>query len=99
LHIAEVVVVVAAERGFCRVGLTGTRWLVNSDVYPTKLTAHGIVCIGPTAGERDETSRVIMEELVYGGFAPTGVVYFQQVIERMKRDGCEAVSSAAPRFR
>ena len=42
LHIAEVVAAEAAERGFRCVGLTGTRWLVESEVYPEKLTARGL---------------------------------------------------------
>src|ERR1700751_4821579 len=37
LHIAEVVAAEAALRGFHRLGLTGTRWLVQSEVYPQKL--------------------------------------------------------------
>jgi aspartate racemase len=36
LHIAEVVAAEAAARGFRRLGITGTRWLVESDVYPEK---------------------------------------------------------------
>ena len=39
LHIAEVVAAHAAERGFPRLGLTGTRYLVDSEVYPEKLAA------------------------------------------------------------
>src|SRR5690242_10028986 len=42
LHIAEVVAAEAAERGFRRIGLTGTRWLVDSEVYPDKLAARGL---------------------------------------------------------
>jgi aspartate racemase len=91
LHIAEVVAAEAARRGFRRVGLTGTRWLVDADVYPTALAAHGIACVRPTAAERDETSRMIMEELVRGVRAPAGVVYLQGVIGRMQADGCDAV--------
>jgi aspartate racemase len=34
LHIAEVVAAEAVGRGFQRLGLIGTRWLVESDVYP-----------------------------------------------------------------
>src|SRR5881628_2244270 len=34
LHIAEVVAAEAARRGFKRIGITGTRWLVDSEVYP-----------------------------------------------------------------
>src|ERR1700676_832283 len=42
VHIAEVVAARAVERGFRRIGLTGTRYLVESDVYPEKLVAHGL---------------------------------------------------------
>jgi hypothetical protein len=34
---AEVVADVASRLGFRRLGLTGTRWLVGSDVYPEAL--------------------------------------------------------------
>jgi len=91
LHIAEVVAEAAAARGYRQVGLTGTRWLVESDVYPEKLARRGIACVRPTAAERDQTSRIIMEELVRGVFAPSGVAYFQRVIERMRGEGCDAV--------
>ena len=91
LHIAEVVAAEAASRGFRRLGLTGTRWLVDSDVYPEKLTARGIAWIRPTAIEREETNRIIMDELVYGVFKPESVAYHQKVIERMKNQGCDAV--------
>jgi len=43
LHIAEVVAERAVELGFCRRGLTGTRWLVDSEVYPQKLEVRGTV--------------------------------------------------------
>src|SRR5882724_3069629 len=65
LHIAEVVAIEAAERGFRRIGLTGTRWLVESEVYPEKLTAHGLEYVRPSAAESEEIHRIIMDELVY----------------------------------
>jgi aspartate racemase len=37
LHIAEEVTAVAAERGYRRVGLLGTRYLVEGAVYPDRL--------------------------------------------------------------
>jgi aspartate racemase len=91
LHIADVVAAEAAERGFRRVGLTGTRWLVDSEVYPEKLAARGIECVRPTTADRDETNRIIMDELVCGVFEADGIAYFQAVIERMKRQACDAV--------
>lgn len=91
LHIVEVVAAEAAERGYKRVGLTGTRWLVDSEIYPEKLAARNIECVRPSSPERDETSRIIMEELVYGVFKPEGIAYYQQVFARMKNNGCDAV--------
>ena len=38
LHIAACVAEEANARGFARLGLTGTKWLVESEVYPQKLT-------------------------------------------------------------
>jgi aspartate racemase len=91
LHIAEVVAAKAVARGFRRLGLTGTRWLVDSNVYPEKLAARGLACLRPSATERAETNRIIMEELVYDVFRPDSIAYFQQVIARMKDEGCDAV--------
>jgi aspartate racemase len=90
LHIAEVVAAEAVERGFRRLGLTGTRWLVDSEVYPEKLAARGLVCMRPNDAERDDIQRIIMDELVYGVFKPEAVSRFQQVIGRMKDEGCDA---------
>ena len=85
LHIADVVKQDANERGFKRVGLTGTKYLVGSDVYPKEL-------VRPSTEEREEINRIIFEELVYGEFKPEAVAYFQGVIHRMKDQGCDAVA-------
>ena len=91
LHIAEVVAAHAAARGFHRLGLTGTRYLVESEVYPEKLCAHGLEYLRPAVDDRAGMHRIIMDELVYGVFKPESVAYFQRVVERMKDAGCDAV--------
>lgn len=91
LHIAAVVADEAAARGFRRVGLTGTRWLVESDVYPEKLAARGVAHVRPQPAERHEINRIIMDELVYGVFRPEATAYLRQVMGRMKAEGCDAV--------
>ncbi|MGQ0731677.1 aspartate/glutamate racemase family protein [Acidovorax sp.] len=92
LHIAEVVAAEAAARGHRRLALTGTRWLVDSSVYPDALQARGLQWVRPTEAERSEINRIIMDELVPGVIRPEGVAMFQQIIARMQReDGCDAV--------
>jgi aspartate racemase len=91
LHIADVVAAEAVARGFRCLGLVGTRWLVNSDVYPGKLAAHGLTCIRPSPRQRDETHRIIMDELVYGVFKPESAAILRTMMARLKTRGCDAV--------
>ncbi len=91
LHIADAVASQAAGRRFRRVGITGTRYLVESEVYPEKLKARGLEYVLPNAEDREEINRIIMDELVYGVFKPEGVATFQRVIGQMKDEGCDAV--------
>ncbi len=91
LHIAEEVAAAAVARGFKRLAVTGTKWLVESEVYPEKLAARGLAFARPAEDERIEINRIIMEELVKGRFRPEAVSYFQEVIMRLKEEGCDAV--------
>ena len=91
LHIAEEVASEAEARGFQRVGLTGTRWLVDSAVYPDRLAARGIACVRPGEDERSEINRIIMEELVPGVIKPDSVARFQAILGGLREQGCDAV--------
>jgi aspartate racemase len=91
LHIAEVVATEAINRGYKRVGITGTRWLVDSDVYPQVLAAREIEFLRPADAERDEINRIIMQELVRGLFRPEAISFFKTVFKRMQEAGCDAV--------
>lgn len=92
LHIAEVVAAEAASRGFRRVGVLGTRWLVDSEVYPQALAAAGLQAVKPDAQERAELSRVIMDELVRGVLRPESTAALQRMIDGLKARGCDAVA-------
>jgi aspartate racemase len=94
LHIAAVVADEAVSRGFRRVGLTGTRWLVESSVYPEQLTSRGLEVVRPGEAERQEIHRIIMSELVAGVFLPDAVSYLQGVIRQLARHGCDSVALA-----
>jgi aspartate racemase len=91
LHIAEEIASLAAERGYRKVGLLGTRWLMAGPVYPTALSARGIACEIPESEVRERVSALIMGELVFGCFTASTREYFQQAIQVFERSGCEAV--------
>ena len=91
LHIAEVVADEAVQRGFRKLGLTGTHWLVNSDVYPSRLQARGLAFERLEESLRDKMGEVIMKDLVYGNFSEEVVGFFQDSIRQLKDQGCDAV--------
>jgi aspartate racemase len=91
LHIAEIAAAEAAAKNFEQVALIGTHWLVESDVYPVALGKLGVGYIIPDATDRQRIGRIIMDELVYGKFRQDSTAYLQQVIGRLKNEGCDAV--------
>jgi len=91
LHIADEVAREAQRRGFRKLGITGTHWLVASDVYPERLRAHGIAFARPNEEERIAVGRLIMDELVCGVQSPRQVEVLGRVIEGLKAQGCDAV--------
>ena len=91
LHIAEEVAAVAAARGFKRLGVLGTRYLMEGPVYRERLAAAGIGHEIPEAGDRARINAIIFDELVYGRFEDRSRRYFRTVIEGFGAHGCDAV--------
>ena len=91
IHIADVVGDEARSRNLKRLALTGTKYLVASEVYPERLESRGVQYVRPSATERDEINRIIFEELQTATILPSSVETFQRAIGRMKNEGCDAV--------
>ena len=91
LHIADVVTQEAVARGHRQVGILGTQWLVDSNVYPAALEAQGLAWRKPAPADRALVGRIIMDELVPARPTAQGTAQCQQVIERLKEAGCDSV--------
>lgn len=91
LHIAEEVGQEAKRRGFRKLGLTGTKFLVSGPVYPEKLETLGLEYLRPSEQQQERINEIIFEELVRDRREPDSLRYFQQVIEEFKAKGCDAV--------
>lgn len=94
LHIADVLADEAAVRGFRRVGILGTPWLMNSEVYPPRLRARGIEWRLPPAGAQARIGHIIMDELVAGRFEPRSIAELRDLVDGLRRQGCDAVALA-----
>ena len=91
LHIARVIAEEATVRGYRRLGLLGTHWLVKSEVYPVALEDRGIECLRPSAEDRLAVGRIIMDELVNSRFLPESTSRLVGIIDKLKDQGAEAM--------
>lgn len=90
LHIAEAVAAASQAQGFKKLAILGTKYLMVGPVYPTILEKFEISSQIPDAGDRDRIDKIIFEELVNGVFNEHSRRYFNTVIARLKKRGCEA---------
>ncbi|MGW8949239.1 aspartate/glutamate racemase family protein [Streptomyces sp. NPDC055709] len=92
LHIAEVVADRAVREGRERVGVLGTRFLMDGPVYRRAFGSRGIGAEVPEPAERAVVDRIIFEELVNGEFTTASRAAYVRVIERLAERGCDAVA-------
>lgn len=92
LHIAEVVADRAARNGYTRVGVLGTRYLMDGPVYPRALASRGMAAEVPRAADRHVINEVIFDELVNGVVTESSRQKYVRIIERLAAGGCDAVA-------
>ncbi len=92
LHIGAVVAEEAARLGATRVGILGTRYLMDGPVYPRAMAAHGIETMVPEPDDRAMVNRVIFDELVNGVISERSRTEYLRVIADLADRGCDAVA-------
>jgi aspartate racemase len=92
LHIAEVVAAQAASDGRTRVGVLGTKYLMEGPLYPRAFAAHGIAAEIPGEDDRHIINKIIFDELVNGVFTAASRGEYVRIIEGLAARGCDAVA-------
>lgn len=91
LHIAREVAAEAKRHGYKRLGVLGTKYLMEGPVYPEALRAVGIEHRIPSAVQRKRINQIIFDELVNGVILSQSRNSFDQVIRELRTEGCDAV--------
>ena len=91
LHIATAVAEEAHSLGYERLGILGTKYLMEGPVYPEALEEFGIKRHIPDEADRVRINDIIFEELVNGIFPETSRLYLNEVTSKLKARGCDAV--------
>lgn len=92
LHIAEVVAAEAQRRGARRLGILGTRYLMEGPVYAEKLEAVGIEWRIPSQRDRETINGIIFDDLVFSRVTPEAQSELGRIIADLEREhACDAV--------
>lgn len=91
LHIAEAVADEAKTNGFRNLAITGTKYLMTGPVYHEVLKKFSLSCQIPDEDDREKIDTIIFKELVNGVFLEESRLYFNEVIQKVKDRGCDAV--------
>jgi aspartate racemase len=91
LHIAEEVANVAVKNNQRRLGILGTKFLMEGPVYREILEERNISCCIPPAEQREKINDIIFNELVYGIINESSERYFLDIINDFRSEGCDGV--------
>jgi aspartate racemase len=91
LHIAKAVAEEARRFSYRRLGILGTKYLTESNVYPEALAEFKIAREIPDEADRERINDIIFKELVNGVFPEASRLYFNEVAEKLRARGCDAV--------
>lgn len=91
LHIAGAVAEEARRLGYARLGILGTKYLMEGPVYPEALEEFRIESEIPDEADREKINEIIFKELVNGVFSETSRLYLNEVAGKFKARGCDAV--------
>ena len=91
IHIAAAVAEEARRLGYTRLGVMGTKYLTEGPVYTEALAEVGIEREIPEEADRVRINEIIFKELVNGLFPEASRRYLNEVSEKLKARGCDAV--------
>jgi aspartate racemase len=92
LHIGEVVADQARRDGRQKVCILGTKWTMAGPVYPGAFGRRGIGWSVPEEADRKIVDDIIFGELCLGVFTDKSRSAYVRIIEKLAKEGCDAVA-------
>jgi aspartate racemase len=91
LHIGNEAAKIAEINNYKKLGILGTKFLMEGPVYPEILEERNISFSIPSEEQRLKINDIIFKELVYGIIKQESKTYFLDVIKDLKSKGCDSV--------
>jgi aspartate racemase len=91
IHIADAVAARATADGHSRLGLLGTKWVMQESFYADRLARHGISVVVPDEPATAEVDRIVFDELTQGRFLDGSRARYLDVMAGLAAQGAQAI--------
>lgn len=91
IHIAEAVMLEASQKKYTKVGLLGTKFLMEGMVYQEYIERYDLIGSIPGEENRKTINSIIFEELVKGKILEESRIVLIEMINKLKDEKCDAV--------
>jgi len=91
IHIAEAVIIEASQKKYSKVGLLGTKFLMEGSVYQEYIDRYDLLGITPEEQDRQIVNNIIFDELVKGKILEESNAMLIDIIHKLKDKKCDAV--------
>ncbi|WP_416409317.1 aspartate/glutamate racemase family protein [Agrobacterium rosae] len=91
LHIADATAEKISAQGLKRPGLMATKFTMEQSFYTDRLRARDLIPVVPDAEDRDETHRIIYEELCRDVINERSRTTFESIAQRLVEKGCDCL--------
>lgn len=91
LHIAEELSKVAEKQKFKKVGILGTKYLMEGTVYSNILKDKNIDYVIPKTNQRIRINKIIFDELIKGKIVEKSKKFLLSIIKELKLRGCDSL--------
>ncbi len=91
IHIAEAVTLEASQKKYKKIGLLGTKFLMEGMVYQEYFDRYDLIGTIPDEEDREVINKIIFDELVNGKILEKSNLILMDVINKLKEKKCDAV--------
>jgi aspartate racemase len=91
ISVLDVTAKAIQKQGLTTVGLLGTRYTMESSLYPDALGRYGISVLTPADEQRLFVNKAIYTELVSGQLLPETRARFLSIIDDLQHDGAQGI--------
>merc|ERR1711874_541605 len=91
LHIADATAKKIVAAGFSSPGLMATAYTMEQDFYVDRLRTSGLGVMTPEVEDRNETHRIIYEELCKGIISDRSRLTYESIAQRLKERGADCL--------